>query len=206
MKITLLNYITISLSALCLSCDEPAKDNSTINNTNITIVNDSISESDINNNQQINEGEERTEVDEIIDVANAGVNLIKEGISIKNKKDSIRIANKERLWVYQIGNAINDEDIAALAYDKLKEVPNIYIFKLKRHEYYLIKDDGYYSNEQLLDSMGSVKKRMSTLTSDRLIPIDLSAQCSSKKKPTVTNPIKYKRDKEKREVECRVCD
>lgn len=198
--------VSFLVSVLCFSCDEPTEENSTVNNTNITIVSDSVAESDANINVQEDEITKQDDMDKIVDVAQVGVDMIKDGIAFKNKKDSIRKANKEKLWVYQIGNAINAEDVATMAYEKIKDISNIYIFKLKKREYYLIKDDGYYSYEQLMDSIGDVKRRVSMVTSDRLLPIDLSAQCSSKKKPTITNSIKYKVNKERKEIECRVCD
>lgn len=142
------------------------------------------------------------------DVEVAAVNtvgsVVKDAIDNKRKKDSTEKANKEQMWVYQLGIQIEDAEDAGKEYDKYNGISNIYILKGGKHAYYIIKDDGY-SKDQLYDSLGSFKKRISSIQ-NRVTPVDLAQLCPGKKKPITGDAIKYKLDKEKKEAECRVCE
>lgn len=174
------------------SCDN-SKTNATVNCTTTT------------NNAVVNSDTVKTE-DDATKLANAIVGAIEEGIDNKHRNDSIRNANKTRMWVYQIGAPINDDKLAGQTLDKLGAIPNLCIFKKSRGEYYIIKDDGYDTKEQLLDSIASVKKQLAVVSTDRVEIVDLSIQCSSKRQPTTSGPIKYKVDGDRKEAKCLVCD
>lgn len=195
MKQTTFIFIIFLSFHFFMSCDDTSDNSTTTNNTtasNTTVVKDS--------------SKNKTDVNDAITIVEAGLNIANNIIDSKHIKDSIRNSNKDRLWVYKIGSAYDDEELITQAYEKIKDVPHIYIFKKTKHELYLIKDDGYSTQEQLIDSIGSCKKRIAMLTTAIVKPLDLSLECSSKKEPTTTKPIKYKIDKEKKEIECRVCE
>ena len=65
------------------------------------------------------------------------------------------------------------------------------------------------SEKQLKDSLTDIKYRIvsiTDITNERLVPLDLSIKCSAREDIKASNPIKYKVNKEKKEVECRVCE
>lgn len=140
---------------------------------------------------------------ETIDLVKEGVTIVKDVIAEKRRIDSIRNANEPRLWVYQIGESYDDDNLAAKAYDKLKESESdIYVFRKKRKEYYIFKGVGVGSQKELEDSLSVIQKR----TSYRISMRDLSKLC--KKMPTVTDAIKYKIDGEKgkKYADCKTCE
>ena len=122
----------------------------------------------------------------------------------KRRRDSIKQANSTHTWVYQIGESYEKSDLAGNELSKLKNISNIYIFKKSKHEYYLIKDDGY-QKEQLEDSLGDFKRKVQSFET-RVSILDLGTLCSGKKKPSVSKSIKYKIDGKKQEIECRECE
>lgn len=185
-------FIYIAVTAcimLYLACNESGNktDSSTTNNTTIN-------------------GDTTKSNNKIAEIVDAAGGLIKDVVETKKYNDSIRNANKENMWVYQIGSKMNDADVASKMYEQLKEIKNIFIFKKSKKEFYLIKDDAYSSKEQLTDSIGSVKKNLLQYSAERVTIVDLAQECSSKKLPTASSPIKYKVDGDKKDAPCRVCD
>jgi hypothetical protein len=139
----------------------------------------------------------------------AGKELIEVGKDIssnKKYKDSVRTANKKPVWVYQLGPAFDDEDLAGAAIEKLKTISNISVFKQGRREFYIIKDDGISTEELLEENYGDIKKQVAALSNYTVQKCNLSIKCSSKTNPTITKNMHYKFQKEKKEVECRTCE
>lgn len=128
------------------------------------------------------------------------------GVDVNRKNDSIGNANKQRMWVYQIGGTLESEEQAAAKYEKLKNIDNLYIFKRSSHEFYIIKDDAYKGNQQLIDSFSETRIKLETLSADRLDIIDLSLLCPPKENLTHSRPIVYKLKGQKKEVECWNCE
>lgn len=180
-------FISIVIYSSCESSSETinAEANNATNNT-------------INNTTITGDTSKENVVGELIDgVVDLGSTIIQE----KQRKDSIRDANEPRLWVYQIGDSYDDDDLIAKAYDKLKESENdLYVFKRNNSKYFLIKGYGVSTKEQLNDSIKTIQNRIS----DRISFLDLSKLC--KKLPTNTKSIKYKIDREKREALCKTCE
>jgi len=113
-------------------------------------------------------------------------------------------ANASHTWVYQIGEPFEKSDLAGDEWNKLKKIPNLYIFKKSRREYFLIKDDGS-PKEILEDSLGDFKKKLNGVET-RVAIIDLGTMCSGKKKPAVSEPVTYKVDGNKMKIDCRECE
>jgi len=143
-------------------------------------------------------------VQELKSATTVANNLINNVEQNKRRKDSIRMANATHTWVYQIGLPFEKDDLAGVESDKLKNLSNVYIFKKSRHEYYLIKDDGY-PKELLEDSLGDFKKKLQGIET-RVTIIDIASLCSNNKKPEVSGSIKYKVDGDKKKIECRECE
>lgn len=117
------------------------------------------------------------------------------------KKDSIRDANEENIWVYLIGDVYDDDDQIAKEYDKLIQTEkDIFIFKKKRKKYYLMKGNGFTSEKEMDDSLSVVQNRIQT----RLSVVNLSKMCRGM--PKNAGSIKYKVDGEKKEAECKTCE
>ncbi len=188
--------LAIAITMLCCFCD--ASNNSTTTTTDNSI-------SDVNTTTII-PGETSKDENEIKELADAGIDIIKSGIDVKRRNDSIRNSNKQRVWVYQIGGPMSNEELAADRYEKLKDIPHLYIFKRSKHELYLIKDDGYSTNQQLIDSFNVNLLRVENISPERLQPIDLSLQCPPKEVPTLSKPVKYKVNGQRKEIECRTCE
>jgi hypothetical protein len=143
-------------------------------------------------------------IQEIKTAKDIGGKIVDDVAANKRRKDSIRTANATHTWVYQIGEPFEESDLAGKEWDKLNGMTNLYIFKKSRHEYYLIKDDGY-PKELLEDSLGGFKKKLAGLET-RVAIIDLGSFCSGKKKPSISDPIKYKVDGDKKKIECHECE
>jgi hypothetical protein len=95
----------------------------------------------------------------------------KEFLQEKHERDSILRLDKEHMWVYQIGSVMVNAVEADKAFDKLKAISHIYIFKKAPKEFYVIKDDSH-SREELMDSLGSIKKQLPA-GEDKIEIIDL---------------------------------
>ena len=159
-----------------------------------------VSENNANTTVQVDTSKTKNELEEIANLTKDGIDLIKDGVEEKQKADSLRNANEPRIWVYQIGDSYDNDDLIAKAYDKFKDTePDIYIFK-KKHTYYLIKGIGVSSKIELKEPLSDLEKRFSA----RISYLDLSLLC--RKLPTNTKPIKYKIEGEKKEADCKACE
>ncbi len=154
---------------------------------------------------ETNEAPQNKDAENIKAVADGLHEIGKDVHQIKHDRDSTLQAGKEHFWVYQIGMPTDSKEEAGKAYEKVKSLSNLYVFKKSRGEYYVIKDDMVHSKEQLMDSLGSIEKRIQG-SGNRIQMIDLSELCSLRKQPKGTDPVKYKIDGEKKEVECRACE
>jgi hypothetical protein len=132
--------------------------------------------------------------------------LAKKALEQKRRKDSTMSASKGEHWVYQIGDAFDKQQLVGEEYEKLKSLNNIYVFRKPRNKYYLIKDEGFYSETQAADSLPNFKSRLAKLSTAQATKIDLSQECSSRKLPTNSDRVKYKHGGEKLEVDCKTCE
>lgn len=185
----LLLFLTIGLIVNC-SCGNNDEKPTVVNNSIYTIINSDTFE---NKNEQSNAANI---------IGNAVGSVVEEIIEMKEKKNEKLKENKISMWVYLISPEINSKEIAAEEYAKLKDISGIYIFKKSNDEFYIIKDDGYTTEEQLMDSIGITKKRIAEITQNHVYPLNLSSKCSLKTQPTLSRRIKYNHKK----IECYTCD
>lgn len=181
----------ILLIALSLSCGEPKNNTVTNNTTNTAIHSDTL--------------KSKSEDDNITKAAKVSLDLLEMGIDRANEKRDARNEAKEPMWVYKIGSPIGNLKQAMEECYKLKAISNIFIFKKDKRHYYIIKDDGYIV-KQPSDSTVEVTKRVSSYTSSRVISIDLSQECDSKKYPTKDGTKIQKINGEVKQVECFSCN
>jgi hypothetical protein len=149
--------------------------------------------------------QDSTAIDNKNDWVELGKDVIKVGTQFyytQKKKDSIRMANREQFWVYQIGTPKKNPDELWESLKALTDIQNLYVFKESRKSYYIVKDDGY-TKDVLNDSLVRFKSRIDS-TGNRLKIIDLMTFCSKRKKIKEGDKIKEK--KGGLEVRCYVCD
>ncbi len=186
-------YLTLLVAGAMIfhSCGDSNTNNEVSANT--TTTNNTTLEGDTS--------KKKSDIEQIADATKQGVELIKDGLAEKRKADSIRNANEPRIWVYQIGESYNDDERVAKEYDKYKgNEPDLFIFKKKRKEFYLLKGIGAGFKIDLKESISELEKRFSA----RVSHCDLSMMC--RKMPINTKSIKYKVDGEKKEAECKTCE
>lgn len=177
-------FTALSLVLFVVSCDETNtttdnSDNSTVTTTNTTT----------------NNGVPKTDAEVIAEnIARAAELVLKE----KHKKDSVRDANREQKWAFQIGESLKNEKTLIAEFKKYKHIRNICVFKCKG-DYLIIKKDDQ-PRELLNDSLGNVKSQVGPSVKI----IDLLAECPKRKTISQDSPIRDK--KEDIEIKCFVCD
>ena len=137
-----------------------------------------------------------------VEVGKGSIEAVKERNARIRREDSLKAVNMPQRWVYIIGDQIGSEKEAWKEYDKFKDIPNLYLLKKSKSEYYLIKDD-QFSTKQINDSIDAFKKRIANLEPKVEIG-NLATKCPHEQ-PKVTDPIIYRKDG-KKEAPCRVCD
>ncbi len=85
--------------------------------------------------------------------------LVKEARIEKNRRDSVFAANREEVWVYQIGTNKKEAKDFEKTYSILsKHMLHLYFFKQSQDNYYLILHDGYNTEQELLNKQNEVEK------------------------------------------------
>ena len=134
-----------------------------------------------------------------------GIEVLKIRLERKRLKDSIRTANRKKFWAYQIGvNRRSPHDFEPLYKALHGKVPNIYIFKEASNSYFLIKNDGYATQEELIANHDEVETALHEVgISERAIITNLTNFCDFKDEVKLDGEKKVGR---KGKVECLVCD
>jgi hypothetical protein len=133
--------------------------------------------------------------------------IIEEGEEFFNEKrtrDSIALANREKRWVYKIGDAIDNESDAWDAAMELSFLGDISIFKEERKSYVIICDP-IFDQEELEASLSSYELQLDSIGLNyRIKVIDLMTYCSKKESIVETEAI----DKRKHDevFRCFTCD
>ena len=121
----------------------------------------------------------------------------------KHTKDSIRQASRKNFWAYQIGVNKGDPEDFKEVYFKLKSIPNIYLFKQARHSFYLIKNDGYTTEQEYNDNKSSVEKAIQNAgLADRVIITNFTTYCDLKDDVVLHGKEKIARGEK---VDCYIC-
>lgn len=122
-------------------------------------------------------------------------------IEAKQKKDSTKRANRDEMWVEQIGTA-KDEDAIVAEYKKLQGIPHIFVFKQSRKSYLLITSNGH-TEEESKASLPALREKLNGIESI-VKSVDLISLCPLRK--SVTEDKKFYNKKEHTAIHCFVCD
>lgn len=137
---------------------------------------------------------------EYIEAGKEIIDLATEAYKNKKQKDSIIIANKEKIWACQIGTP-KKWDAAWGLYEKVKHIDGICFFKAARKEYLVIKYDG--DNEE--DAKSAMTNLLGEIDNigEQIQVIDLMSYCSKKEKVVEQKKLRNKKkDYEVRLYEC----
>ncbi len=139
----------------------------------------------------------------IVAVVDKALDIGKEAIQRRRMRDSIRLANREQMYVYQIGLPARHEDDIIEEYQKLSNTEDVFIFKNGRRDYFLVKDEGK-SELTLRDSLEVFKEKLPNTIIGSAKVINILQLCSRNEKLTRAKNINFK--KSKQEIPCFICD
>ncbi|MBI3134094.1 MAG: hypothetical protein HYZ14_05400 [Bacteroidetes bacterium] len=121
----------------------------------------------------------------------------------KHNRDSIYEANRDRQWVYQIGDIVSDENLLFDTYLSLGTIEDVGVFKIDNDNYFLFKD--YHRSEEMMnDSLNSFKRALNT-PGLKCRVVDIIANCNKRQQVVRTNDLKIKQGKEKLFLPCYEC-
>lgn len=137
------------------------------------------------------------------EVINATVDLTKTVIKTLKVNDSIRVANREQMYAYQIGLPIRHEDEVFEEYAKLENTESVYVLKKSRKEFYLLKYEGK-AKEELNEGLEDYKKSIPSDLSGSAKVINVMSLCSKREKLMVGESLTKRKQKE--EIPCLICN
>jgi hypothetical protein len=145
------------------------------------------------------------DVENLLKAGEMIASLADDAIESKRVKDSIRLANKEKMFAYQIGFEITDKDELFKTYNKLTEagVSNLYALKQGKEDFILVKYEAK-SETELRDSLNSFKQTIAGVHSEKIEVINLMSKCD--KKEIVKKGENISKRKEDYEIPCLICD
>jgi len=121
---------------------------------------DSSSTSTINNEAAKTDEEVRAEL--IQKGSEHITTLIKDARAEKKQRDSIHLANRKAISIYQIGGFTSDPKDFEELYKRLTEVgiTNLYIMRQSRKVFYLVKNDNAKSTEEVGNNLSDLHRTM----------------------------------------------
>lgn len=154
--------------------------------------------------QEVNSSKTPTDAEVYADLAKTGINVTEDLLDKKRNKDSVRLANREKIWVYQIGLPKSSEADAWEAANKFAKIPSVSIFKESRKSYLLFQDIER-SKEMLEDSLLQFKSELDSIVpGTRVKIVDLMSFCPKRKK--LIESGKISRRKETEQYKCMSCE
>jgi len=132
--------------------------------------------------------------------------FIEEAVENKKEKNKEIIANREKRFVYQIGDIKDNKKSILKLYLKLKNIPSVdisrlFVFQLSKKRFFLYKNDEYLE-DQINDSLPSFITQVAT-AEPMIKVIDLMQKCKVKQKITETKSFRFR--KEEIEIPCCNC-
>lgn len=202
-------FSLVLLVFLCSCSETKNKENIVVSEQGDTLVRPIAPESsgEIYSNEVILEtpdAEENNEVNEEIakEAIGAAVDITKFLITNLKKNDSIRMANREKMFGYQIGFKIKHADDVLDLYEKIPDKAGVFIIKAGRKHYYLVKYEGK-SKEELVDQLDDYNSTI-PLDLGRAGVINLNTLCSRREKLTRDEDLNS--HKEGASIPCLICD
>jgi hypothetical protein len=147
----------------------------------------------------------KTELEIKVETVEKGIamteDLVRQAKENKRLKDSTFIANRDKRWVYQIGDWTNDDDKIILLHKQLLITENIKVVKRKKN-YLFIKEDNL-SKEDLEAELNRLKDDLQGIS---IKVIDLNYLLTRKKDNFVERIETFGKRKRKIEVQCLIVD
>ncbi len=149
--------------------------------------------------QQLSDSEKTKSKEEIYaELAVKGLEFGRDVFKNMKTNDSIKMANREKIYAYQIGLAISDKDVVFDLYSKLANTDDIYVLK-SRKDYFIIKYDGN-GEKELNDSLLGFKK----MFGQNVSVVNLMDLYSKNRKLVRGENLTKRTDDTK--IQCLVCD
>lgn len=146
----------------------------------------------------------RSDAEVYAGLAETGLKEGEELLRKKRVKDSTLLANREKIWVYQIGAPISDETDAWQMAKDFNALANVCIFKAARKSFLIICDNGYAETDAQ-DSLETFSSKVDEIIpGTRVKTIDLMSLCSKRKALIETNKIIKRKKTES--FKCYTCD
>lgn len=188
----------VVVGSLFVSCEETTIDQ---DNNNV-VVTEEIKQTPSNDEEASEEIPEKTDAEMIAEAIPVAIDLTKTVIKNIKINDSIKMANREQMFAYQIGLPIRHIDEVFEAYKKLDNTESVYVMEKSRKEYYLIKYEGKSENE-LDNGLGTFNSELPIEIAGKAKVINLMNLCSRREKLTVGENIEKR--KEDVELPCLIC-
>lgn len=130
---------------------------------------------------------------------------IKEARVEKNRRDSVFAANRQEVWVYQIGVNKSKPTDFEKTYNTLSlRMQNLYFFKKANNSYNLILHDGYNSEQELLNKQSQLEKALAQAgIEDKVQVINITTHCGLKEAIKPAEEVKLEK---KETAVCYTCD
>jgi len=194
-SISLISIIIIVSLAL-----DSCKDNSA-KNDNSTLQQEPKASPHTSDSPKLESKKEDPNVEIAKEAIDAVAVLADKAISNQRLKDSIRTANRESMFVYQIGlPIIHEKDIFDVVH-KLVGIENVSVFKNSRKEHYIIVNE-QKTKMELVDGLAALNSQLADLNTRAKI-INLYNFCNKKEIPMSDGKITKRKDD--LELECITC-
>lgn len=194
LKKTFINAIILLTLAGLISCDN----SSPKTDTSVVVQNDTVKEESTTSSNSNTTSNEKI----IEEVVTASIDLTKTVIKNLKVNDSIRVANREQMFAYQIGLPIANKEDVFEEYDKLEDTESVYVLEKSRKEFYIIKYEGK-TKDELNEGLEEYKKRVPSTLSGTAKVINLMSLCSKRDKLMVGESLTMR--KKNNELPCLIC-
>jgi hypothetical protein len=207
MKCNIRSTISLTAIVLFISCSETNTEVNT--NANNLDKNGAVQDNpnmsshtftpDITNNTY--EAKSKTDAEVILQGLEFALEKTQDIVRRQKIKDSINDLYKDKYFAYQIGIK-QGRDEAYDAYKKLSEegVSSLYVFKVSRKEYYLVKFQAKLVDE-LTQNLDSVKVELGEYANEGIKIINLTSFCNRRESVMRTN-----KEDDDVEIRCLICD
>lgn len=143
------------------------------------------------------------DVELVIQTGEVLLDIGKELVENKRKKDSVFLSKREKMYAYQLGAPLKHEKLVMEAFQKLSDTKGVCVLKKSRKEYLLVKYEN--KEEEVLDQeLATYKIEHSEEVIGEIKKIDLMRECGKRKRPVLSG--KLKKRKSEIEIDCLTCN
>lgn len=187
----------------------PKEDNSVVvyenpnqsNNTATDVISDTSVSIEIGGEEiELTEIEEGVET--IINVTQTIVEAGNDMLEAKRRKDSIKLSQREKMFVYQLGIPFKNTKQLLEAYENFSDKEGVCVFKKSHKEYLLIKYQSK-SEEDLDKELDDYRSDYAAGVIGEIKKIDLVRECGKRKSPSIKGKLKSRKKNIK--LDCLIC-